>query len=199
MPHLPLIAPAESGLAGDLARQLAALVGPAVAAPDDSRAGAECIALGGALRDARAATLFALAQAVPQTATDLLGEWEAMLAIPVSPGASDATRQAALLARLRAFGGTPQRIEAAATTLAGATITVVEYLYSAFTATATPRLVFRFTVVLSAALYADTAFRAALDELLQRQVPAHCTWGVASAAAFMWDTADAGWDLAPWA
>lgn len=190
MPTVTHSVPTEATRAGDLARQLARLVGPAVQAPDTSVAAQEYLALGGALATARQTTLDALAEAFPQTADDTLPEWEAALVIPATVGATTATRRSALLARLRAIGGSPQRAERAASTLAGATVTTAEYLWS--DVLLSPRRVFRFTVVVPAALVDDVEFRAQLHELLERLAPAHCMWQVVSAAEFLFSTAGAG-------
>lgn len=182
--------PTHAGAAGDLARQLARLVGPAVQAPDSSSAAQEYLALGGGLASARQTVLDAIAEAFPQTAKDLLVEWETAYVIPVDPGGSVEERRTALLARVRAVGGSAPRIEAAATTLAGGTVTVAEYLYS--DVTANPRRVFRFNVAVGATLAADSEFVAALHELLERVAPAHCTWNIVAAEVLRFSTAGAG-------
>lgn len=196
-PTFPLGLPTESGLAGDLARQLATLVGPAINGSDGTLAGAEYLALGGALRDARAATLAALAEATPQTATLLLAEWERMLAVPLATGLTTDARRARILARLRARGGSAERVARAATTLAGGDVSVTEYLYSAVTSS--PRLVFRVAVTLPVAAYGDPVLRAQAEDLCQRQLPGQVTWSLGTNETFMWDTTGAGWDRAPWA
>lgn len=186
--------PTTAGTAGDLARQLGRLVGPAVQAPDDSLAAAEYLALGGALALARQATLDAIAEAIPASADDLLPEWEEHLGLPVQPQDTDDDRRARILARLRAAGGTVQRIERSSGTLAGGACVVLEQLWSAVTLV--PRMVFRFAIQVPTALHQDVEFRSALDELLQRQAPAHTTWNVldASAGMFQFDVAGAGFN-----
>lgn len=178
--------PSESGVAGDLARQLAALVGPAVEAPDGSVAAAEYLALGGALATARATTLGAIEQAFGQTADDCLGEWEAALALPLSPGVATATRRASILAKLRAVGGTNARLDASATTLAAGSVVVLEPLFSDV---ATPRYVYRIGLTVPSTLYADAVFRARLDDLLQTQCPSHVSWTVGVTSPFLADDA----------
>lgn len=195
--RLPLSAPADAGPAGDLARQLARLVGPAVQAPDGSLAACEYLALGEGLADSRATTLAAIAEALPQSADDLLAEWEAHLAVPIQPQDTAAARQARLLARLRAAGGTPQRLVRSTTTLAASGCTITEYLYSDVAAL-DARLVFRFVVTVPAALWTDVEFRTALDELLARQTPAHVTWNVATSVGFKFGDTAAGFGRGVW-
>lgn len=185
--------PTEPGAAGDLARQLARLVGPAVQAPDASVAAQEYLAFAGGLARARQTTLDAIAEATPHTARDTLGEWEAMLRLPVRTGASVESRRAAIVARLQASGGSPTRIELAASTLAAGVCAVYETAWSAYPA-GSERYVFRFVVGVPAALVNDEAFRAALDELLERVAPAHTTWRVTTAGALLFDVEAVGFD-----
>lgn len=184
--------PSLSGATGDLARQLARLVGPAVQAGDETVAAAHYLALATELAAARQTTLDAIAEATPATADDLLAEWESVLAVPVNPGASTAARRAAVLARIRAIAGTRQRIGRTTKMVAGGTTSTTEYLYSAVTSE--PRKVFRFVLTVPAAAIADGPTLSALDELLQRQAPAHTTWNFASGATFRFDDTDRGFD-----
>ncbi len=185
--------PTEAGAAGDLARQLARLVGPAIQAGDSTVAAQEYLALGGALADARQTTLAAIAEALPQTALHTLSAWEAMLRIPVRPGAAPADRRAVIVARLQASGGTPSRIELAASTFAGGACGVYEVAWSSLAA-GFERYVFRFVIGIPVALVDDEAFRAALDELLERVSPAHTTWSVVRTGALLFDVDGSGFD-----
>lgn len=189
MPDLPT----ASGAGPDLARQLARLIGPAVTAGDSTVAAQEYLALGGGLATARQTTLDATAEAFPQTARDTLAEWERMLRVPIRPGATDADRQAAITARLRASGGSPRRIKSAAEVLAPAGVAITEYTYTQ--SAANPRRVFRFAVA-AGALYGDEGLRAELDDVLQRAAPAHTTWNITNGAFLTFDSNDHGFDVA---
>ncbi len=184
--------PTLAGATGDLARQLARLVGPAVQAGDDSVAAAHYLALASGLATARQTTLDAIAESTPATADDLLAEWEAVLAVPVRPGASTASRRTAILARLRAIAGTRQRIARTTRIVAGGTTAATEHVYTAVTAE--PRKVFRFVLTAPAAALDDGPTVTALDELLQRQAPAHTTWNLATGLSFLFDDTDRGFD-----
>ena len=188
--------PTTAGSGPDLARQLARLVGPAVQAGDGTVAAQEYLALGGGLATARQTTLDAISEAFPQTARDTLSEWERMLRVPIRSGASTADRRAAILARLRASGGSPRRIKAACGALVPSGVGLTEYTVSQVTAH--PRMVFRFAAVgVGATAYADTERRGELEDVLQRAAPAHTTWNLTSGGAFRFDTAGAGFDVAP--
>jgi hypothetical protein len=187
--------PTTSGVTGDLARQLARLVGPAVQAPDGSLASCEYLALGESLGDVRAALLTALADALPTAATTdaALAAWEEHLGLPIHTERTDAERQAAIVARVRAIGGSKQRIRRAVATLAGGAVLVGEWAFS--DVLGNPVMVHRFDVDLPTALFTDEAFRAELDELLSRQAPAHTTWTIAGPdGLFRFDDVDNGFD-----
>lgn len=184
--------PSLVGATGDLARQLARLVGPAVQAGDETVAAAHYLALAGALATARQTTLDAIAESSPASTSDLLSEWEAVLAVPVSPGASTAERRTAILARIRAIAGTRQRIARTTALVAGGATSTSESVYTSVLTS--PRKVFRFVVQLPAAAHDDGPTLAAVNELLQRQAPAHTTWNPASGATIRFDTAGRGFD-----
>lgn len=137
--------PTAAGAAADLARMIARLLGPAYQAPDASQNADAFLALGSALATSRGVTITSLSQAFPDAATNLLDEWEVMLAL--SPGAglyTTAQRQTRLLARWRTrFAGTPNAIIAALTPLNGVAPVIRETLASE--SHANPRRVFAFT------------------------------------------------------
>lgn len=138
--------PTPKTVTGDVARMLARLLGPAYQAPDTSQNARAFLAFADAVVTARTTALTSLAQAFPDAATNLLDEWEVLLAL--SPGASlltTAQRQARLLARWRTrFAGTPQAILSALAALYGFTPTLRETLASE--ATPNPARVFVFTI-----------------------------------------------------
>lgn len=187
--------PTEAGAAGDLARQLARLVGPAVQAGDGTLAAQEYLALGGGLAVARQTTIDAISEAFPATASDTLSEWERMLRVPIREGATVADRRAAILARLRASGGSPRRIKAACAALVPAGVGLTEYTVSQVTAN--PRRVFRFSIAVGGAAYADAGVRGEIEDVLQRAAPAHTTWNLSSGGVFRFDTTGSGFDRAP--
>lgn len=178
--------PTEAGAAGDQARALARLVGPAVQAPDTSVAGVEYLGTGELLAASRQRTLDAVAEATPQRATDLLEEWERALTLPVLSSESAATRRAAIVARLRAIGGAPTRLARAAAALVGEEVTLVEFPHTSMPVGAT-RKVMRLVVIVSTRVWQDTVLRARLDELLDLLAPTHCTWSVQAAELLTFD------------
>lgn len=188
--------PTEAGAAGSLARQLGRLVGPAVQAPDDSIAAQEYLALGGSLATARSGLLSAIAEATPQLATDLLAEWEDLLRLPAGDRLTTAERRARIVARLRAQGGSPTRIESATSALAQGVCEVAEYSYLTMPA-GSERKTFRFVISVPTAFYGDDTNVAELDELLDLLAPAHTTWNTTASTAFRFDTAGSGFDRAP--
>lgn len=187
--------PTTAGPGPDLARQLARLIGPAVQAGDSTVAAQEYLALGGGLATARQTTLDAISEAFPATARDTLSEWERMLRVPIRSGASTADRRAAILARLRASGGSPLRIKAACAAIVPTGVSLTEYTVSQVTAN--PRMVFRFAVGVGATAYNDAEQRGELEDVLQRAAPAHTTWNLSNGGAFRFDVAGAGFDVAP--
>ena len=104
-----------------------------------------------------------------------------------------AERRSRIVARLRAQGGSPSRIEASTSALAGGACTVAEYPWTSMPA-GSERKTFRFVIAVPAAFFGSTTNRAELDELLDRCAPAHTTWNTTTATAFRFDTADAGFD-----
>lgn len=174
--------PTEAGAGGDMARQLARLVGPAVQAPDDSVAGVEYLGHGTLLAAARQRTLDTVAEATPHRATDLLEEWERVLALAVRSSESTSARRAAVVARLRAVGGAPTRVARALAALAEE-VQIQEHPHTDFPVGRT-RKTMRLRVLVSATTHTDPVLRALLDELLDLLLPSHCTWSVQTTEVF---------------
>jgi len=107
--RFPQPMPSEDSKAGFFARQLALLIGSAYQPVDNTRVAARLLALGGAIRDARATNLASLAEAFPDTAAQLLSDWETHLGLAVRGDLSIVPREQRALAKARAArAGTPQ-------------------------------------------------------------------------------------------
>ena len=127
--------PSEVSVAGDFARQLARLIGPAYQPADGTAIAADLLAIGGALAAARASNLGLLNEAFPDTALQLLPEWEVAFGIPDGTGLSTATRQARVAAAVLAsfLYGSPQGIQGAMRAI-DPSVTVKEWTISQITA-----------------------------------------------------------------
>jgi uncharacterized protein YmfQ (DUF2313 family) len=180
--RIPLAVPTEAGVAGDFARQLVRILGPAHNAPDGSLNAADFLALGGALADARATTLAALDEAFADSATQLLSELEAMYGLPVRPDLAVATRRTRLVAKVRAArAGAPNEVLRAVHAL-DPTATISENTPSDVPQEpdqATPpragaaRLVFLWALWISDAAFDDAETRAAIGAICTQMQPAH--------------------------
>jgi hypothetical protein len=190
--------PTEAGRAGDIARTLARLVGPAVQAPDDSAEAIEYLGTGALLAASRQRLLDTLAEATPQRASDLLTEWERALVLAVREDAAGEERRTAIVARLRAIGGAPARLARAVAALANEEVTLVERPHTDFPPGNT-RKVLRVQILVSGAVLFDTELRAQLDELLDLLLPTHCTWIFQVEEVLTFNTANAGFDTAGFA
>jgi uncharacterized protein YmfQ (DUF2313 family) len=201
--HLPLDSAAKGGsdepsVAGDFARHLALLMGTGVQARPGSFTEADLLALGGALRDARATNLAILDEAFPDTVDQLLAEWEAMYGLPTRADLTTAQRRDRLVAKVRAArAGTPADILTAVHKL-DPTATITEYTAAAVAGT-NPRSVFRFVVVLASAVYDDADLRGQIERLLDQMKPAHTAYSLAISDVFRWDDAATPWDDSTWA
>lgn len=190
--------PTEAGAAGDLARTLGRLVGPAVQAPDGSHAAVEYLGTGDLLAAARSTLLNTIAEATPQRASALLSEWERALALPVREASTTADRQRVIVARLRAVGGPPTRIARAAAAIVAGAVTLVERPHTDFPADRT-RWALRLQVLVVADAWRDPEIRADLDELLDLVLPSHCAWIVQIEETITFGEANTGFDTAGFA
>ena len=192
--------PSTATAAGDVARRLLTLKGPAIQAPDGSLNAADALALGASLEDARQMLATARAQAFVCDATYMLDELERLYGLTVDTGATTAARQARLLTFVRAnAAGIPASIEVAVATLTGA-CSVTEFTAGEVYATdpsptaETRRGVFRFVVAVPRAYAENAAWRALISAVVNRMKPAHTTFTIATSASLKYDTAD-GYDL----
>lgn len=192
--------PSAATNAGNIARRLLTLKGPAIQAPDGSLNAADALALGASLEDARSMLATARAQAFVCDATYMLDELERLYGLTVDTGATTAARQARLLAFVRAnAAGTPSSIEAAVATLTGS-CSIVEYTATEVYATdphptaATRRGVFRFVVVVPTAYVENPAWNALISAVVNRMKPAHTTFTIADGTHLKYDTAS-GYDV----
>lgn len=192
--------PSTATAAGNVARRLLTLKGPAIQAPDGSLNAADALALGASLEDSRQVLATARLQAFVSDATYMLDELETLYGLPLNPTASNATRQARLLAFVRASAaGTPSSIEAAVATLTGS-CSITEFTAAEVYATdphptaATRRGVFRFVVVVPTSYVENPAWNSLITAVVNRMKPAHTTFTIATGASLKYDTAD-GYDL----
>lgn len=180
----------------EYARQLAQVLGTAYQPADGSFIADDLRTLGKGLYDADATLTRAINEAFPDTAVDMLTEWETRLGLPVDTTLAVATRQANLLAKYRAvFGSSVQRMNAAIQTI-DATAQLVEWsimqIYanepSAWIwAASTRRLVVQFNVTVSAATFDNPAVKARIAALVEQMKPAHTGYViVTSTAGFKW-------------
>jgi len=192
--------PSTATAAGNVARRLLTLKGPAIQAPDGSLNAADALALGASLEDSRARLATARAQAFVCDATYMLDELEAQYGLPVDPTLATAARQTRLLAFVRAnAAGTPASIEVAVATLTGACavteFTAREVYASDPSPTAeTRRGVFRFVVAVPRAYAENAAWRALIAAVVNRMKPAHTAFTVTAGEPLKYDTAS-GYDL----
>ncbi len=176
--------PTEDSRAGRIARRLARLLGPAIQAPDGGVAAADLLALGDALDDATADAVEAVRdEAFPDTATEMLDEWEAALGIPSSSHQPAATRRAACLAATRAgFAGSPQAILAAVRTIVpGASLQETPAA-----GLPDPREVFRYCVGLGSS-YDDAETRTKVSAVCARMQPAYAQHRLVATTTFKCD------------
>lgn len=180
--------PTEDTAAGELARQLARLLGPAYQAGDTSRVAADLLALGAALADTRATTTGTLDDAFVDATTHLLDEWEARLGLAPGIALATADRQARLVAKVRAaFGGQPDQIAAACDALGGAGTTDVAENSVADVATTDLRGVFQFAVRVDTTTALNPQTVAVLQAIVDGMKPAHTRGSVTDALGFLCD------------
>lgn len=184
MPSFPQALPSTDSAAATIARRILVLKGPAIQAPDGSLNAADALALGAILETARETLAAARAQAFVCDATYMLSELEALYGLSVDASVPDATRQARLLAFVRAaISGVPASIEAAVAALSG-TCTVVETNIVAVMASDptpdadTARGVFQFAVVVPLAVASSAPQVAQITAVVDRMKPAHTSFAV---------------------
>lgn len=173
---LGTVVEARRSRTGVFARELAYAIGPAVQAAERSRASAEYVAFGAVLATTMRTLDRLRAERFPDTATELLGEWERRYRAVVSPSLSLTDRRAIVLARVRgAFGGPESRVLAAIRSVDPAAEIVNGR--SALVQD-TPEQVYRFAVTLDAAVFEDTSKRDAIRATVRQMAPAHAVFDV---------------------
>jgi len=190
--------PSEQSIAGDFARQLLTVQGPAIQAPDNSHAAAEYLALGGALAAARQTTVSSLDEAFANTATRMLGELEASYGLTPRPDLSLDARRTRLLAKIRAARrGSPQGI-LKAVRVYDPTATMVEVQPSDISVRTadgvypgSDRDVYHFTILVSSAVYNDTEKRSQIAAICEQMKEAHCSFLITTAIGFFADISQA--------
>jgi uncharacterized protein YmfQ (DUF2313 family) len=184
--NTPLALPTEASDAGDAARRLATLVGPAVQAPEGSAAAADYYALGQALVDARATNNASLDEAFADTATQLLSELEAQYGLTPRPDMALADRRARLVAKIRAArAGTPNSI---LTAVHAIDPTAVLYENTAADVAATnPRGVFIWALQIAEATYFDAEKRRSILAIVEQMKPAYTQGNTCVTVGFLTD------------
>lgn len=165
-----LILPSGDGDDDLFAREIAILRGPEVSPADGSVVAEDFRALGNALGNARSTVLRAVAQAHPGQASDLLGELEAQYGLANGADLYITTRQARLLAKIRARReGTEDAILATVRTFAPtATLEGVTWQEAVFYKRGTHR----FAVVVPVAIF-DSPTLPLIRASIEQQKPAH--------------------------
>lgn len=182
--RVPHALPSEASPAGDFARGLALLVGPAVQAPPGSCAEADYLAKGDLLAALSATTNAAQAQAFAPQATQLLADWEAVYGLPSDGALTTAQRQARLAAAVLAGRSGSAQAIAAMARVYDATAAVYENTPASVSHAptvgaddgllpGTSRAVFQFAIRVAAATFADPLASAAIAALGARMKPAH--------------------------
>lgn len=183
--------PTEASNAGEFARQLLEIIGPAYSGADGTNVGADFLALGGALDGAHKTLARALAQAFAGETTDLLADVEVEYGLPIRADLSTAQRQARLLAKLRAArGAQPQRILAAVAAI-DATANLVENTPSTApheldtsTHAGAARGVYQFGVLVAIATFADPSKLATVRAVVEQMKGAHTRGSIGTRRAF---------------
>ena len=186
--------PSNAGIEGDIARQLAILLGPALSPGDGTRIAADLLALASSLSQARTTLQNALAECFPDTAVETLDQWEQMMGLAVREDLSTSDRQKRLLSKFRAaFSGTPQDITTAVSTIA--TVLGVQENSAAGVASSNPRAVFLFAVLIAGGDFIndDTNHQARL--LIDQMKPAHTKASLGASAGFFCDLSKIEFDL----
>lgn len=193
--------PTEQSVAGDIARYLLRIMGPAIQAPDGSQNAARFLALGGALARARQITVSSLDEAFVTTALMLLGEHEADYGLAVRPDLSVEARRTRLLAKVRASKrSSPQGILRAVRTI-DPTTTIVEITPDDISPRTTDgafpgsdRDVYFFYVVVDSPVFFDTDKKAQIEAIVHQMKPAHKDFRVVKSIGFLAGISQAGID-----
>jgi uncharacterized protein YmfQ (DUF2313 family) len=172
--------PSEASDAGEFARQLLTIIGPAYSGADGTNVAADFLALGGSLAVTRAVIARALAQAFVGEASDILTELEVEYGLPVRTDMTTAQRQSRLLAKVRAARGSqPQRMLLSLTaiapeaTIAENTPSTVPHELDTSTYAGAARGVYNFGVLVNATTFADPTALPALKAVVEQMKPAH--------------------------
>lgn len=177
--------------AGDFARQLAQIIGPAYQPADGTRTAEDLRALGRAVYLGRATNLSSVGEAFADTATQLLAELEAEYGLSAGTSLTTAQRQTRLLAKLRAkFAGTVSDILSAIRSIEPLA-TITEWTVATINGAGSValRYVFRFTVLVPLATYSNTYLKALLAATLEQMKPAHTTYAIGVNLGFKCDDA----------
>lgn len=175
------------------ARELIALLG--WTAPEDTLIAEDARVLGKALADGWQQLDDAGKENFVQLASQLLAEWETRLGAPVSPGSSDADRQAALTAKRRATGGNTRGRVLAAAQVFDASASIITTSAQDAADSLDPRLVFSWAIAVDVATY--EALGEILSAIMQQMKPAHteCNLGtLGDGGVFRFDDPDSVFD-----
>jgi uncharacterized protein YmfQ (DUF2313 family) len=177
----------EPSDAGDFARQLAQLLGPAYQASDSSLVEADFLAMGKALADARSTNLRALDEAFVSSATEMLAELETIYGLAVRPDLTVQERRDLLVAKVRAArDGTPQGILRSVRKI-DPTATIFENSCDEIVGSGDPNNVFYWALRIAASVWANDTKRAEITRIVQQMKPAHTRGNVAVSVGFLTD------------
>lgn len=175
------------------ARELVSLLG--WTAPEGTLLAEDARVLGKALADGWQRLDDAGKENFVHLATQLLGEWESRVGVPISPGSNDATRQTALQTKRRALGGNTRGRVLAAAKVFDPTASIVTTSAQLAADSLDPRLVFSWAVAVDTATY--TAWSEILEAIFEQMKPAHteCNVGtLGDGGVFCFDDPDSVFD-----
>lgn len=189
--------PSEDSVAGDIARQLLTVFGPAIQAPDGSHFAHRFLALGGALAAARNTTVTSLDEAFANTVVQLLSETEVSYGLAARPELSTDARHTRLLAKIRAARrGSPQGILKSVRTY-DPTATFHEVALSDISPRTadglypgTDRDIYHVTLVVAVAVFNDTDKVASIRAILEQMLPAFVDYTITTSLGFILDTSE---------
>lgn len=190
--------PSEATTAGEIARQLAQILGPAYQPADGTVIAAELLAYGDAIAIVLANTLQSINEAFANLSIHLLGEYEVEYGLPVRPDLSNAVRQARIVAKIQAIRrASPNGITTAVRSVVGSLGSVIIYENATSNAdfASYPRGVFQFGVTIGTSAWNNYDVRVQAQQIVNQMKPAHTRGDVGASKGFILGTSLLGRDL----
>lgn len=173
-----------------LARELAALLGPAYQPAEGTNVADDLRALASPAADGYDAAADFAAEAFGHLATDLLPDWEQRLGLPVVPTLPAADRRAVIAAKVRETGASSLPRVLAAVQAFDPTAAVHKVTASEAGGAGQPRAVFRAAVTVAVATWDDATKRARVLALLDRMAPPYAEFTLGTTRDFRCDDPD---------